>query len=491
MSSIEALTGLVLAKSKSGAKANRMLIAIALVALDLFIMAACMLIAVSAGFEKDVGSARHFLFLSMLLAAMVVLTIKILKLKYHTSSPCKINLGQELRFVFVGAASQGLILFFSGQTPFKTTWATTWLLVLFLAPCAQQLAKHCLNRLGLWGRGVTVIFIDGCVSRLVKRQMDAIASYDVDNIIHVYNSNVPVQNDNWIRKEKVNVPVVSLQRSALTVALHELNYPTVALVFSNQNLTEVEGLVDELLLSCRSLILLPDSPIIQYRRTRAQYLEEQDKLTLYLPNNLAGLAYRYVKRGFDMVVSLILLLLLSPLMLWITLLVRKDGGPAVYGHERVGQAGKKFKCLKFRSMIINSNEVLKQLLESDPQARAEWDKDFKLRNDPRITTIGHFIRKTSLDELPQLWNVVKGEMSLVGPRPIVTNELDRYGENVGFYLAAKPGLTGLWQVSGRNDVSYNRRVEFDVNYAKNWSFMNDVVILFKTVLVVLRKDGAY
>ncbi|HIF6265029.1 TPA: sugar transferase, partial [Raoultella ornithinolytica] len=153
--------------------------------------------------------------------------------------------------------------------------------------------------------------------------------------------------------------------------------------------------------------------------------------------------------------------------------------------------GKSFKCLKFRSMIINSKEVLENVLASDPEAKAEWDATFKLKNDPRITPIGNFLRRTSLDELPQLFNVLKGEMSLVGPRPIITAELGRYNDEVDYYLLSKPGMTGLWQVSGRSDVDYDTRVYLDAWYVKNWSMWNDITILFKTVSVVLRRDGAY
>jgi UDP-galactose-lipid carrier transferase len=142
-------------------------------------------------------------------------------------------------------------------------------------------------------------------------------------------------------------------------------------------------------------------------------------------------------------------------------------------------------------MVHNSKEVLEQLLATDPQARAEWDKDFKLRNDPRITPIGAFLRKTSLDEIPQLWNVLKGEMSLVGPRPVISEELARYGARVDFYLEARPGLTGLWQVSGRNDTSYEERVALDAWYVKNWNLWYDIAILCKTIRTVVSGSGAY
>lgn len=142
-------------------------------------------------------------------------------------------------------------------------------------------------------------------------------------------------------------------------------------------------------------------------------------------------------------------------------------------------------------MVINSKEVLEELLQSDPQAKAEWDATFKLKDDPRVTSIGKFLRKTSLDELPQLFNVLRGEMSLVGPRPIINAELERYSEEVDYYLLGKPGMTGLWQVSGRSDVDYETRVYLDAWYVKNWSMWNDIAILFKTIGVVVKKDGAY
>src|SRR5690606_19259290 len=172
-------------------------------------------------------------------------------------------------------------------------------------------------------------------------------------------------------------------------------------------------------------------------------------------------------------------------------LVMRDGGKAIYGHERIGRNGRKFKCLKFRSMVLNSKEVLAELLATNPEAQEEWEKDFKLKNDQRVTKVGAFIRKTSLDELPQLWNVLKGEMSLVGPRPVIDEELERYAENVEYYLLAKPGMTGLWQVSGRNDVDYDTRVYFDAWYVKNWPLWNDIAISSNAVNVVLKRDGAY
>lgn len=189
--------------------------------------------------------------------------------------------------------------------------------------------------------------------------------------------------------------------------------------------------------------------------------------------------------------GVVLLLILSPVMLacalaiWLT-----DGAPLFFAHYRVGAEGRLFRCLKFRTMRVDSQQRLADLLAADPQARAEWERDQKLTHDPRITPIGHLLRKTSLDELPQLMNVVKGEMALVGPRPITVQELQRYGGTRWHYLSVVPGMTGLWQVSGRNNTTYEERVELDRHYVENRSLRNDLKILVKTVLVVLTGYGA-
>ncbi|WP_246472585.1 sugar transferase [Azospirillum tabaci] len=198
-----------------------------------------------------------------------------------------------------------------------------------------------------------------------------------------------------------------------------------------------------------------------------------------------------VKRAFDLVGAVGLILFFGPLMLIVGLLITLDGGPAVFGHRRIGTEGRDFTCWKFRSMVVNAPEVFEKLIESDAEARAEWEATRKLRNDPRITWIGRFLRRTSLDELPQLFNVLTGDMSLVGPRPIVQEEVARYHVCFPFYTRCRPGLTGLWQVSGRNDVDYGRRVQLDTAYLLGWSLWGDIRILLRTVGVMLSGKGAY
>jgi Undecaprenyl-phosphate galactose phosphotransferase WbaP len=199
----------------------------------------------------------------------------------------------------------------------------------------------------------------------------------------------------------------------------------------------------------------------------------------------------FAKRSFDIVGALILGLLFSPLILAIIALIRIEGEPILFWHKRIGRNGRIFHCVKFRTMVRNAEHVLRHLLDEHPELRDEWTKNFKLRNDPRITITGRVLRLTSLDELPQLWNVLRGEMSLVGPRPVVRAELLRYGRNASRYLAVKPGLTGLWQVKGRNDTTYRRRVAMDKFYVQNQSVLLDIYILAATPAAVLRRNGAY
>ncbi len=197
-------------------------------------------------------------------------------------------------------------------------------------------------------------------------------------------------------------------------------------------------------------------------------------------------------RAFDIVAATSVLLLTAPLLVTIALLVwLMDGGPALYSQPRVGRDGRHFRCLKFRSMCVDADARLARLLASDENARREWQADYKLRADPRITRLGRFLRKTSLDEAPQLINVLRGEMSLVGPRPIVDAEIPRYGRRFVAYCAQRPGITGLWQVSGRNDVSYRRRVALDTAYSARKSIILDMRILLATVPAVVLRRGSY
>lgn len=209
-------------------------------------------------------------------------------------------------------------------------------------------------------------------------------------------------------------------------------------------------------------------------------------------NNLLNPVDKMVKSIFDFTMTMILIIVFSPLLmiLYILVYVTTKGKP-IFKHERIGEDGKPFDVYKFRTMYPNAHQILENLLESDDNIRKEWEKEFKLKDDPRITKIGAFLRKTSLDELPQLINVIRREMSLVGPRPIVFDEIKKYGEYFNYFKAVKPGITGVWQISGRNDVGYDERVQLDTWYVRNWSIEQDLIILMKTIITVLLRKGSY
>ena len=197
-------------------------------------------------------------------------------------------------------------------------------------------------------------------------------------------------------------------------------------------------------------------------------------------------------RALDIIIALFVIAFIAPLMCAVCLGIKlQDGGPVLFGHYRIGRHGRSFRCWKFRSMVVNAEDRLAAVLASDPEARAEWEASHKLRTDPRITAFGRFLRVSSLDELPQLLNVLAGEMSLVGPRPIVTSEVVRYGRWFSHYTAVRPGITGLWQINGRSDVSYRERVAMDVLFSRTQSVARYISILICTIPAVLKRSGSY
>ncbi len=202
--------------------------------------------------------------------------------------------------------------------------------------------------------------------------------------------------------------------------------------------------------------------------------------------------YRVVKRILDILVVLLGLPVLLPALLIVAAMVRfTSPGPIFFSHRRICRDGAFFSMWKFRTMCLNSSEVLEQYLAKHPKARAEWNRTHKLRFDPRVTRVGNFLRRYSLDELPQAWNVILGQMSMVGPRPIVAAEVEKYAERFDFYCRVKPGVTGLWQVSGRSKLTYEARVKLDCHYVEHWSLFRDIRLMFATFKSVVNRDGAY
>lgn len=242
----------------------------------------------------------------------------------------------------------------------------------------------------------------------------------------------------------------------------------------------------------RNVGVVPNLVAVPMSNVTAESFFDAKLMILQIQNNLAKKSNQLTKRIFDIIATILGSLLILPILLCIAAWVYYDSpGPVIFKHRRVGKDGKEFNCYKFRSMCVNSKEVLDHLLATDPAAKEEWDREFKLKDDPRITKSGAFLRKTSLDELPQLLNVLKGEMSLVGPRPIVKDEVPRYGSVIKEYYSVLPGITGMWQTSGRNNIDYPERVEMDSWYVHNWSVWLDTVLLWRTIAVVTSQKGAY
>jgi len=252
-----------------------------------------------------------------------------------------------------------------------------------------------------------------------------------------------------------------------------------------RNDSEIHNFMEKHLRGFARVIILPDDP-------RLPSLWSLGAVGHSIEDNLLKPTAQLVKRSVDITISLAVLVFGFPVLVALALWVKfTSPGPVFYGHTRIGKDGRRFRAWKFRSMVTNAAEVLQRHLDESPELRAEWEATFKLQNDPRVTSAGWFLRKTSLDELPQLWNVLVGEMSLVGPRPIVEEEIKRYKDTFRSYLRVSPGITGFWQVSGRNLTTYEKRVELDEFYVRNWSVWFDLYILCRTVKTVLLREGAF
>ncbi|HDZ9821057.1 TPA: undecaprenyl-phosphate galactose phosphotransferase WbaP [Klebsiella pneumoniae] len=393
------------------------------------------------------------------------------------------ELKEILRTLIIFAIIEIAVLAFTSWSFSRYLWVFTWALILFLVPTCRMLTKRILDTFGYWKRDTWIIG----TGQNAKEAYKAISSERNLGLVIVGFIEC---SGNYNMRNTID-GIVVLPDDLKWLETKDKKTQFIVAVESNQSDIRNTWLRNFMIKGYRYVSVIPTLRGMPLDSTDMSFIFSHEVMIFRVQQNLAKWSSRVLKRAFDIIGSIIIITILSPLLIYICQRVRRDGGPAIYGHERIGKGGQSFKCLKFRSMVINSKEVLKELLESDPLAKEEWDATFKLKNDPRITKIGSFLRRTSLDELPQLFNVLKGEMSLVGPRPIIMDELERYNDEVEYYLLSKPGMTGLWQVSGRSDVDYETRVYLDAWYVKNWSMWNDIAILFKTVTVVLKKDGAY
>lgn len=408
----------------------------------------------------------------------------LIRLRHYTyRKPFWFELKEVLRTLLIIGIIELSVVAFSKLYFSRYLWVLTWAITLILVPIARILVKKLLIK-SKWYLKDTIIIGGGQNAIDAYRALTSESYLGLKVKYFITRNKIP-------ELDTLGIPTIAVEdKLAWEKEINEQDQFIIALEETENDQRDywLRYLSKR---NFRSVSVIPTLRGLPLYSTDMAFLFSYDVMLLRVNNNLAKRSSKILKRAVDIIGSIVILTALSPILLILYLLIKKDGGSAIYGHPRIGQNGETFKCLKFRSMVVNSKEVLEELLAKDPEARSEWEKDFKLKNDPRITKVGVFIRKTSLDELPQLFNVLIGEMSLVGPRPIVQEELERYQDDVEYYLMAKPGMTGLWQVSGRNDVDYSTRVYFDAWYVKNWSLWNDIAILFKTVNVVLKRDGAY
>ena len=420
-----------------------------------------------------------------------LVTLALFKLKGHHAKrrPYSNEIRQILQIIMVMGLIDAALASFGGWNDSRGALLLTWLLVPCCVLLTRGVVKYLLMKAGGWIRPMVIIgWGDNALQTARAFNEEALMGYRLIAFL-IPEGKAPFEH-HYVNRAGQPVPCISLGASP-EQTLKTLGDPHAVVALEQGGIDAYQGMIQQVARRVANMQVVPAVRGLPLYGMEVNHFFAHEVLLLTMRNNLARPGLQLIKRCFDLVTSIAVLIVGSPILLWIAAKVLASGRPIFYGHKRVGQNGKHFLCYKFRTMAVNADVLLKELLERDPQARAEWDRDFKLKNDPRITSIGHFLRKTSLDELPQLWNVLKGEMSLVGPRPIVDAELERYGNQVDFYLEAKPGVTGLWQVSGRNDVSYVTRVYLDAWYVKNWSLFNDIVILLKTVKVIFKKDGAY
>ena len=407
-----------------------------------------------------------------------------IRLRHYTyRKPFWFELKEIIRTLAILAVIELATIAFSKLYFSRNLWVLTWSISFVLVPLGRILVKNYLIKTKLYLKDTVIIgggrnAIDAYYALMSEPYLGFKVKYFI-----------ALAADPELAK--LGVPVINETRQGIWELVTRNSDQFIIALEDNEN-DQRDSWLRYLSKKCyRSVSVIPTLRGLPLYSTDMSFLFSYEVILLRVNNNLAKLSSRILKRAMDIVGSILLIIFTSPILIWLYFTIKRDGGNAIYGHLRIGQNGKPFKCLKFRSMVLNSEQVLNELLARDEIAKAEWEKDFKLKNDPRVTKIGAFIRQTSVDELPQLFNVLIGQMSLVGPRPVVTDELVYYKENLDYYLMAKPGMTGLWQVSGRNDVDYDTRVYFDSWYVKNWSLWNDIAILFKTITAVRKRVGAY
>lgn len=370
------------------------------------------------------------------------------------------------------------------RTPFtysRSAFLASWLASLFIVPLTRAFLRGALREQPWWGYRAAILGVSGSGAAVVRTLVDhaeiglrPVAIFDDQLTPGSYLHGIPV--------------IGGLDAAALFAEREGVTRAIIAMPESGP--ADILRMLDVHGKTFSRVFMLPG--LSGLSSVGVEIRDVSRILALELRKSLLMAGPRATKRFLDVVLSFAALVCLAPVFAAIAALIKLESrGPALYRQSRIGLGKGQFFVWKFRSMVADADRVLGEYLAANPEMRAEWERDHKLKNDPRITRMGRFLRKTSLDELPQLINVLRGEMSLVGPRPIVQGEIEKYGESFGLYTQVIPGLTGLWQVSGRNLTTYRERVELDTYYVRNWSPWLDIYLLARTVKVVVTGYGAY
>ncbi len=361
-------------------------------------------------------------------------------------------------------------------------------LMFVLLPFCRYWGKKILFSLGIWKENVIIIGSGEKAILTIKGLLkENHLGYEIVGVLSekatkLKNLEVMGKTFNVYNKSK-----------ALDKFLGIMKIDTVFIALENVPPEEMTKIVNEVYKVVRRVVVIPDLKGIALFNSELHYLFMEKLFMIKVNNNLNSLTNRVIKKSFDIIVGIIGFIIILPLFIILGILIKiTSDGPILFSHKRIGKNGKEIKIYKFRTMYKDAKERLERLLKENPELRKEWETNFKLKNDPRVTPLGRILRRTSLDELPQIINVLRGEMSLVGPRPVIKEEIENYYKEYSqYYYSVLPGITGLWQVSGRSDTDYDFRVQTDVWYVQNWSLWLDIMILFKTVGVVLKREGAY
>lgn len=379
-----------------------------------------------------------------------------------------------------------VILFLAKQSPVVSRLFITLLGgFVFIFVCIGRLAMRIFfNRLGLFLEP-TILVGSGYMAK-------KILNYTVNNSFFGIKVVGVIDDEPPIRGFNKSYPLLGTIDQAKEI-IQKSGVQNILVLAPRIPSYRLHSLIDEIFPLVKNVSWVPNTEQMPVSNMELHRLYSENLVVISVDNNLSRWYNQFAKRAFDIVVSVLGTIVISPFLLIIALLIKSSSrGPILYAHKRVGKNGEYFHCYKFRSMVANADQILNRYLAKNPRARAEWKRNHKLKRDPRVTGIGRFLRKSSLDELPQLLNVMRGEMSLVGPRPIVDEEIPKYGKYFADYILVRPGMTGLWQTSGRSDTSYEKRVRLDAWYVRNWNIWLDIGLLVRTVRVLLSKQkGAY